>query len=122
MTLTQFLETEVLSTATQFFGELPQDAANPERRVTRRVDVIPARSLAAACAVAAALTILPVHPSAIAATRAKFEIESLGAAAAAVHIPGLSGQQVQAARVLRAAFEPIEAGLDATGDDPDYGF
>jgi hypothetical protein len=121
MTLTQFLETEVLSRGTEFFGESQTDAEGPELRVTRQVGRIPVKAVLTALA-AAALTVFTVPPGTAAATSARVHLGRAGHSDVAVAVPSLSQQQLRAVRLIRGAFEPIDPGLDATGEDPEYGF
>jgi len=121
MTLTQFLETEVLSTATEFFGESQTDAEKPERRATRQVGSIPAKAILTAFA-AAALTVFPLRSGTVAATLARVQWGAAGRSHAAVSVPSLTSQQARAARLIHTAFEPIDPGPDANGEDPEYGF
>lgn len=120
MTMTQFLETEVLSPATEFFSESLEGTDRAERRATRRVSSIPAKAILNAFAVAA-LAVVPMRLDSIASTSARIFVGSVRHSEAAVEVPSLSAQQLRATRLIRAAFERIDPGPDASGEDPDYG-
>jgi hypothetical protein len=121
MSLTQFLDTEVLSTRKEFFGELDQTGKRPERRATQRISSIPSRVVLGAISVAA-LGVFPMSSGMAAATSARVYVGNTVQSGAAVEVPSLSPQQLRAVRLIRAVFEPIDPGLDVTGEGPDYGF
>lgn len=120
MTIDQFLETEVLTSAEAFFGEGQDEVSLRERGPSELVSSVPARLIRGALAVVA-LGVFPLRADAVAASTARFNISGAEQSGAAVEVPSLNSAQARAARFAQAAFEAVDPGEDADGEDPDYG-